>query len=272
MKNKLSPKQIYMATILLAIVIVAIGVFAFKKYMDENYYSIDASETSSEAVQSQPDDTTEGNEVSQTSDEEKIKQSGYSYVYSKTKNKWRKYNSNDAFLPNDILVSKGDDGKCFILYFSSYQRKYLNKNLSLENVTTFIKNGKLYTFDYSNLKMDEIVLQDGNFKGKKLSISEIQKLYPSVKIIKVSDFKNGYLTIVQNASSQTYLLLSDTDYSEYNYNIGGCGFELKRDDDLAMFTINTNGAKVVHSFFGDCEECNDEHPCLTMEFNIVTNE
>ena len=199
-------------------------------------------------------------------DEEKIQQSGYSYIYSKSKNKWKEYKSNLILTSDDTLVSKVEEGKCYMLYFSSYQHKYLNQKLLLENVCTFIKNGKLYTFDYSSLKMSEITAAGNKFNDKKLSINEIRRLYPQTKIIKVSDFKNGYLKITKTKASQTYLLLSDTNYYGYNYNIGGCGFELKRDDYLPLFTIMSNKAKVVYAFFGDCNECDDEHPCLTIEF------
>lgn len=199
-------------------------------------------------------------------DEEKIQQSGYSFVYSKSKNKWREYKANNILAPDDVLVSKGEEGKCFILYFSSYRHRYLNHKLFLENVCTFIKHGKLYTFDYSSLKMSEIIAARNKFKDKKLSINEIQGLYPQTKIIKVSDFKDGYRKIKKNKASQSYLLLSDKDYQGYNYNIGGCGFKLKIDDYLPLFTITSNKAKTVYAFFGDCNECNDEHPCLTMEF------
>ena len=199
-------------------------------------------------------------------DEEKIQQSGYSYVYSKSTNKWREYKSNLILASDDLLASKGEEGKCYILYFSSYRHKYLNQKLFLENVCTFIKNGKLFTFDYYKLKMSEINDAGNKFNDKELSINEIQKLYPQAKIIKVSDFKAGYLKIRKNKASQTYLLLADTDYSGYNYNLGGCVFKLKRDDYLPMFTISSNKAKVVYAFFGDCNECDDEHPCLTMEF------
>ncbi len=269
MKKKLKSKQIYAATILLTIFIVGLSVFGFIKYKEANYYSLEINEASTELIQNQPEDIIN---FQPPTDEERIEQSGYSYIYSKSQNKWRKYSHNATFVPDDILVSKGNNGKCFILYFSSYQRKYLNQKLPLDNVSTFIKNGKLYTFDYSNLKMDEILSDGNNFQIKKLPINEIQKLYPNIKIIKVSDFKNGYLKITKNKPSQTYLLLSDTDYSGYNYNVGGCGFDLKMDDDLAIFTINSNRAKVVYAFFGDCNACSNESPCLTIEFNTITKE
>jgi len=273
MKKKLQSKQIYVTIILLVIFIVGIGVFAFIKYMQANYYSIDISETPTESIQNQPEDTAEINEdFKPPSDEEKIKQSGYSYVYSKSQNKWREYRPKAILAPDDILVSKGDEGKCFMLYFSSYQHKYLNKKLLGGCGRTFIKNNKMYTFDYSILKMDEIVAKGSNFQVEKKSIVEIQKLYPNAEIIKVSDFKNGYLKITKTKSAQTYLLLSDTDYSGYNYGVGGCGFELKMDNDFVTFTINTDKAKVVHAFFGDCDECSDENPCLTMEFDTIIKE
>ncbi|MEI8389575.1 MAG: hypothetical protein WCG23_06775 [bacterium] len=199
-------------------------------------------------------------------DEEKIQQRGYSYVYSNSTNKWREYKANNILASDDIMVSKVEEGKCYIFYFSSYQLKYLNQNLLLENVSTFIKNGKLYTFDYSSLKMSEIIAAGSKFNNKRLDVNEIQKIYPYVEVIKVSDFKNGYLKIKKNKSSQSYLLLSDANYYAYNYNIGGCGFELKREDYLPMFTITSNKAKIVYSFFGNCNRCDDEHPCLTMEF------
>lgn len=249
--------------VILIINLVGISLLGFIQYIKAIYYNID--NYGNEPLEINKD-------FKLPSDEERIKREGYSFVYSKDKNNWREYNINDSFSPDDILVSKISEGKCFKLYFSSYQHKYLNKNLTLNNVTTFIKNDKLYTFDYSKLKMEKIVKQDNDFKNKELSISEIQKLYPLAKIIKVSDFKNRYLQILQNNPSQIYLLLSNTDYSGYNYGIGGCGFELNRDNNLALFTISSYEAKVVHAFFGNCEDCSDENPCLTMEFVKTTDE
>lgn len=35
-------------------------------------------------------------------DEEKIQQSGYSYVHSKSKNRWREYKANNLLAPDDV--------------------------------------------------------------------------------------------------------------------------------------------------------------------------
>ena len=186
------------------------------------------------------------------------------YIYTPSTKSWKKFSDNTNLCKDELKVTKTPIGKCFGFDFYNQQGEKV-KSLVGSCGTTYLNNRNMYSFSFTDLKLSKF----NNNEFKELSIEEIQKLYPYVQIIKTSDFKNGELGIVQTKSVQKYWLISDNDYSAYNYDIYGVEFDLKRDKNLAIFTIDKENAIVQHSFWG---ECNTNKPCLTMRFSKKRSE
>lgn len=196
---------------------------------------------------------------------EVIEKPGFQYIYSKSDNKWREYSENVPLVLGDVFVSKSSEGQCIAFSTSSYKQELSNKKMISDSGFSFIKNGQLYIYDFSTLTLSKVILNDREFSEKKLSVDEIRKIYNSVEIIKTSDFQNGYLRISKPFGIKQYIIVSDTDYYAYKYGFCTCDFDLNRNE-LPIISIEKENVKVKHTFFGDCSECDTNHPCLVLEF------
>ncbi|MDD3012393.1 MAG: hypothetical protein PHC34_01655 [Candidatus Gastranaerophilales bacterium] len=90
------------------IFLICIVILVFMKILSRYESESEISETSIKIPQNLPKDVVNLEEYFKPpSDEERIIQSGYSFVYSKSQNRWREYKPNTILSPDDILVSKG---------------------------------------------------------------------------------------------------------------------------------------------------------------------
>lgn len=134
----------------------------------------------------------------------------------------------------------------------SYSEYYYNNGkpaMALSSNFEFIKDGRLITANNAELKYGEVVYKQGKFVEKSLSTEELQKIFPNVEIVKISQFQNGKLKIKKGwFDIKTVLLLNDTDKNFYKYSYKpNC---VKTTDITGLITFKHIG-RVVFSHYGD---------------------
>lgn len=121
----------------------------------------------------------------------------------------------------------------------------------------FVYNGDLIGIDNGNLKLIKYYYDNGYFRNKELDTNYIEKLYPNVEIIKVSQFKNNEITLYKKKfEEKQILILNDTKQSFYKYSFKPSRVE--NSDVTGLINISRFG-KVVFSHYGDD---NDLFPAL----------
>ncbi len=133
--------------------------------------------------------------------------------------------------------------------FSTYF--YSNKKTAFELPSNFefIKNSRLFACDNANLKYYEIYYKNKNFHLKKLSFKEVKKLFPNAKVIKISKFKNGKLSI---KSKKDYVLLFN-DTNEFFHRYSTTPKEAENTDIKGLIDI-TKEKNITFSHFEDDNE------------------
>ncbi len=134
-------------------------------------------------------------------------------------------------------------------------KTYYDTNTTLE----FYDGNKLLGYNQHELKFYELGFNDNKITRRELSADEVQKLFPDVKIVKVSQFKNNKITLKKPVGkTKTFLILNDTDrdFYKYNYENHGNGTEL-----IKSIVEVSSPKKIVFSHFGSREE---DFPILTI--------
>lgn len=83
----------------------------------------------------------------------------------------------------------------------------------------FIHNGDFIGVDNGNMKFVKYVYNNGYFEPVILDETYIQKLFPNIEILKISQFQNNEITIhKKNFEKKNYLILNDTKRNFYKYS------------------------------------------------------
>ena len=121
----------------------------------------------------------------------------------------------------------------------------------------FINNGDFIGVDNGNLKFIKYIYNNGYFKAVDLDEAYVQKLFPQIQIIKLSEFKNNEYTIYKTPMEKpTYLILNDTKQNFYKYEFKPSKISDK--DVTGLISIEKYG-KITFSHLGDD---NDLFPAL----------
>ncbi len=103
--------------------------------------------------------------------------------------------------------------------FSEYYFDDGNIAIPLTSNYEFIFDGKLIAVNNAELKYNEIIYENDKFIEKPLTTEDIQKIFPEVEIIRISQFKNGKLKINKPwFKKKTVLLLNDTENTYYKFS------------------------------------------------------
>lgn len=116
---------------------------------------------------------------------------------------------------NDYVFSKhmthGSGG------FSEYTFK--DKTYDSNTTYEFLYNGRLIGYNVHLLKFFDLGLDKDGFTYRELTPDEVQRLFPYVQLVKISDFKDGKITLdLPIFHTQTFMLLNDTDREFYKYS------------------------------------------------------
>ncbi len=140
--------------------------------------------------------------------------SGDSVYYSPSEKLWSKAKS--AFDDKITYTKQTSPGTgSYSEYYPDNQNEpefVLNSNYE------FVRNGKLIAVINKNLKFAEVINNNGKIQEKELNKKDVQKLFPDVKIIKLSSFKNHKKTLRFSKFPRQCLLLNDTDKDFHKYS------------------------------------------------------
>ena len=134
----------------------------------------------------------------------------------------------------------------------SYSEYYLDNQNEPEFVLSsnyeFVRNGKLIAVINKSLKFAEVINNNGKIQEKELNKKDVQKLFPYVKIIKLSSFRNREKTLRISKFPQQYLLLNDTkkDFHKYSFS----PYNTDTPYIKAIFRINGKGI-ITFSHYGN---------------------
>lgn len=130
--------------------------------------------------------------------------------YNPTTSKWkRNVNPENINFIKKMTIGSGS--------FSEYvsDSHYYDTNTTYE----FLDNGKLIGHNMHLLKFSELGFEDNKITHKTLSEEELKILFPDVKIVYISKFKNNKIVLKKPwRKSRTYLLVNDTNRDFYKYS------------------------------------------------------
>lgn len=131
----------------------------------------------------------------------------------------------------------------------------------------FIDDGNLIGIDNGNLKLIKYYYDNGYFRNSILDEGYIEKLFPEIEIIKLSQFVNNEITIYKKPLEQKkILILNDTKNNYYKYTFKPANIEDK--DITGLITVRKFG-KIVFSHYGDD---NEFFPALKIHVKRSKNE
>ena len=131
----------------------------------------------------------------------------------------------------------------------------------------FIDDGNLIGIDNGNLKLIKYYYDNGYFRNSILDECYIEKLFPEIEIIKLSQFVNNEITIYKKPLEQKkILILNDTKNNYYKYTFKPANIEDK--DITGLITVSKFG-KIVFSHYGDD---NEFFPALKIHVKRSKNE
>ena len=131
----------------------------------------------------------------------------------------------------------------------------------------FIDDGNLIGIDNGNLKLIKYYYDNGYFRNSILDEGYIEKLFPEIEIIKLSQFVNNEITIYKKPLEQKkILILNDTKNNYYKNIFKPANIEDK--DITGLITVSKFG-KIVFSHYGDD---NEFFPALKIHVKRSKNE
>ena len=102
------------------------------------------------------------------------------------------------------------------------------------------------------LKFFELGFEDNKITHKSLSAEELKILFPDVKIVYISKFKNNKIVLKKPwRKSQTYLLVNDTDRDFYKYSFED--YSGRPELIKGLFTVD-KPQTLIYSHFGSRDD------------------
>lgn len=133
--------------------------------------------------------------------------------YSAQDKTWTKTDSanKNSFIKR---IPRGNGG------YSEYEK---DKKLSLTDTTyEFLYKNQLIGYNGHKLKFYKMTADNNEIQYIPLADNEIKELFPDVEIVKVSQFKDGKITLYKPwFKKKTFLLINDTDEFFYKYLFEG---------------------------------------------------
>lgn len=133
--------------------------------------------------------------------------------YSAQDKTWTKtdYTNENSFIKR---ISRGNGG------YSEYEK---DKKITLSDTTyEFLYKNQLIGYNGHKLKFYKMTADNNEIQYIPLADNEIKELFPDVEIVKVSQFKDGKITLYKPwFKKKTFLLINDTDEFFYKYQFEG---------------------------------------------------
>ena len=174
-----------------------------------------------------------GIQMAQAFEFDSIKENEQAVYYTQTK-VWNKGGMADDRIVLTKKMSPGSGG------YSEYYYSDGKIAVPLTSNFEFLFEGKLITVNNADLEFNEIVYENGIFSEQPLPVEEVQKIFPDVEIVKISQFKNGEITI------------NDTDLTFYKYSYRPDN-SIKNPYITGLITLKKRG-KITFSHYGDKED------------------
>ncbi len=100
--------------------------------------------------------------------------------------------------------------------FSEYEIN--GKTYQPGTVLEFLTNGRIIGYNPYKLKFYYLAFKNDKFDLTELKEDEIKSLFPNVQIVKLSQFKNGEITLYKPFfRTKTFLFVNDTEEEFYKY-------------------------------------------------------
>ncbi|MCM1338179.1 MAG: hypothetical protein NC191_00730, partial [Muribaculaceae bacterium] len=131
-----------------------------------------------------------------------------------------------------------------------------------EGSQEFLKDKTLYSYFPKNFEYYEVIFNGVKFVPRKLTLSEVEKLFPEYKIIKVSDLQKGTLQIKFSKKSSKFVIVNDVGENFYKYYV--VPNESKKLE-LEEFSNKFNVSSSVNIKIQRLEGCSKAYPCYEIE-------
>ena len=142
-----------------------------------------------------------------------------SLIYNTETSEWKRVSPNfdkSVLCDKEIVFtkywSKGSGG------YSEYENSITDEDFFVLSTYEFLDGSQLIGYNAHLLKFFKINFVNEKFVLAELSHDEVQKYFPDVKLVKISDFKHNAITLKKNwFKPQVYMLLNDTKTDFYKY-------------------------------------------------------
>lgn len=202
--------------------------------------------------------------------------SGVSYAYTAHPSVLNSINDNQIvdYNPNTKIWSRNLGLKDYVFTkhisvgtgsFSEYF--YKDKQYDINSTYEFLYSGKLIAYNGHLLKFFELNFNGEDFESKELTKEQVQFLFPDVRIILVSEFKDNEITIESPIfRKRAYMILNDTDRDFYKYQ-----FEYyKANDNIFKGIFETSFPRIlIYSHF---KSRDDLFPILKINIKPIIKE
>lgn len=152
-----------------------------------------------------------------------------SVIYNTESKEWTKAPADigkDCAFDNKTVftkfMTKGSGG------FSEYETSQKQYEAGVGSTYEFLDGTNLIGYNSHTLKFYKLDYNGEKITAEELSAKDIQKYFPEVQIVKISDFKNNKIELTKPLfKKKTFMLLNDTNTDFYKYQ-----FENQKDYQL----------------------------------------
>lgn len=191
------------------------------------------------------------------------------WTFNMNKHEWRNYHKNDEDLLKEeiILQVKGFEGNGgYTTYRLITDNAQVPKEDAImgEGSMEFLRGKKLYSYFPKDFGYYEVVFNGVKFIPRVISLDEIQKLFPSYQIIKISDLQKGQNIYKYSKKNNKYVVINDIGEEFYKYYIiPNDSKKMQLEDYSNQFSI----LEPVEIKLQRLEGCTKAYPCYDIKIN-----
>ena len=142
-----------------------------------------------------------------------------SVVYNSLTKEWFRVDENntkDAPTPDEVVftkyITKGSGG------YSEYDTVDKQYEAGEGSTYEFLDGTELIAYNAHTLKFYKLDFDGEKITAKELTVDRVQKYFPDVKIVKISQFKNNKIELTKKwFKPKSFMLLNDTKTDFYKY-------------------------------------------------------
>lgn len=189
------------------------------------------------------------------------------WTFNMNKHEWRNYHKNDDDQSKEEIIFqvKGFEGNGG---YTTYRLITGNAQIPKEDAIMgegsmeFLRGKKLYSYFPKDFGFYEVIFNGVKFVPRAINIDEVNKLFPTYTIIKVSDLKNGKNDYKYSKRNNKFIVINDIGDEFYKYYI------VPNDSKKMHIEEYSNQFSIIESVdikLQRLEGCSKAYPCYDIK-------